>query len=635
MSQWADARRQLSSEASAEPGQWRTARAEYQREMMDVVNDPMVLDVVFMTSAQIGKSEILNNITGYFIDYDPCPILFLQPTVEMAEAFSKDRIAPMLRDSPSLSEKVARATSRDSGNTVLHKQFQGGQLTLAGANSPASLASRPIRILLADEIDKYPISAGTEGDPISLAEKRTNNFWNRKRVKVSTPTVKGASRIEAAFSESDQRYFYVPCPHCQEMQSLKWANVKWPPNEPERASYFCPHCAAEWSDGQKTDAIAQGKWRGSQPFKGIAGFHISELYSPWSSLARIAIEFLAAKDNPSRLQTWVNTCLGEVWESSKDEVEPGILMQRGEPYPLNFVPSGGLLLTAGVDVQGDRLEIYYWAYGEGQESWVVARERLDGDPAREVVWSQLLDYLERPIDHELGAQVVPRTVCIDSGGMHTQEVYTFCRLNAMRRTPYGLQQILAIQGQRFSDKPIMGKPSLRDISKGGRLVKNGIKLWPVGSSQAKKVLYARINIELPGPGYVHTSSALTEDFYDQLTAERLVTKYVKGFARQEWLLPAGRRNEALDCAVYALAAAHQLGLPRFREGDWNKARVRLTTKAPPVAATTDLAALVPVDPKPLPVAPAAPPPPATTRVAAPRRVILRPPQRRPNFTNNW
>jgi len=595
--------------------------------MMDVVNDPMVQDVVFMTSAQVGKSEILNNISGYFIDYDPCPILFLQPTVEMAEAFSKDRIAPMLRDSPSLSEKVARATSRDSGNTVLHKQFQGGQLTLAGANSPASLASRPIRVLLADEIDKYPISAGTEGDPISLAEKRTNNFWNRKRVKVSTPTVKGASRIEAAFAESDQRYFYVPCPHCTEMQTLKWANVKWPPNEPERASYFCPHCAAEWSEGQKVEGVATGEWRASVPFRGVAGFHISELYSPWSSLARIAKEFLAAKDNPTRLQTWVNTCLGEVWESSKDEVEPGVLMQRAENYPLNFVPSGGLMLTAGVDVQGDRLEVYYWAYGEGQESWIVARDRLDGDPAREVVWGQLLESLERPIDHELGAQVVPRTVCIDSGGMHTQEVYTFCRLNAMRRTPYGLQQILAIQGQRYADKPIMGKPKLRDISKGGRLVTGGVKLWPVGSTAAKKVIYARINIALPGPGYVHTSSALTEDFYDQLTAERLVTKYVKGFATQEWLLPNGRRNEALDCAVYALAAAHQLGLPRFRAGDWAKARARLTKDAASAPASDTAPPAAPIE------SPIEAPPPMLPKPA--RMVQVMRPQRRPNFTNNW
>jgi phage terminase large subunit GpA-like protein len=258
---------------------------------------------------------------------------------------------------------------------------------------------------------------------------------------------------------------------------------------------------------------------------------------------------------------------------------------------------------------------------------------LDGDPAREVVWAQLLELLDRPIDHELGAQIVPRTVCIDSGGMHTQEVYTFCRLNAVRRTPYGVQQILAIQGQRYADKPIMGKPGLRDISKGGRMVKGGVKLWPVGSTAAKKVIYARINIELPGPGYVHTSSALTEDFYDQLTAERLITKYVKGFATQEWLLPAGRRNEALDCAVYALAAAHQLGLPRFGAGDWNKARSRLT-KGEAIAAAvpaTDAAPAKQLMDKPPPLEATAPPPPRVL----PRQVPVRPPQRRPNFTNNW
>jgi phage terminase large subunit GpA-like protein len=558
---------------------------------MDVVTRLDVREIVLMFSAQVGKTEMLLNIIGFLIEHEACPILSVQPTLEMAEAFSKDRLAPMLRDSFSLRDKVADPRSRDSGNTVLHKQFLGGHITLAGANSAASLASRPIRVVLADEVDRYPISAGTaktgdgrftgEGDPLALAEKRTATFWNRKIVKVSTPTIKDISRIEMAYKESDQRRYFVPCNHCGEFQILVWAQVVWSPAPPEEASYYCVHCGARWSESERQRAVRNGQWRSSQPFKGIAGFHLNALYSPWTKLGELAVEFVNAKGHPERLKTFINTALGEVWDEAHDAKDPQVLRDRAEDYNLGEAPAGALLITAAVDVQGDRLECYTWAYGEGEESWCIDFKAFYGDPIRPLVWDQLLEHLTKPIQHAEGALSVPRTVAIDSGGHHTQVVYSFCRRHATRRTENGLQQILAVKGQSIQSKAIMGKPTLQDIDLNGDKIARGVHLWPVGTHAAKQLIYARLNIDVPGKGYVHTTRALPEDFWDQLIAERLVTKFIRGYPTLEWNIAKGKRNEALDCAVYAYAAAIQLGLLRVRPIDWKRLREKMTVGRSP------------------------------------------------------
>ena len=309
VSEWADKFRKLSPESSAEPGQWRTSRAEYQRGIMDAVNDPAVVEVVIMSSAQTGKTESLNNIVAYYITQDPSPMLLLQPTLEMSEAYSKDRLAPMVRDCPNLLDKIGDPRSRKTDNTLLHKTFPGGHITLAGANSPASLASRPVRIVLCDEVDRYPASAGTEGDPVNLAKKRTVTFWNRKLLLTSTPTVKGSSRIEQAFLASDQRRYFVDCPHCQHEQVLVWAGVKWE-DDPKAAWYECGNCNRPINNGQKLEMIRGGRWKATAEFKGVAGFHLNELYSPWRTFGDVAGDFLKAKDNPQQLKVWVNTSLG-------------------------------------------------------------------------------------------------------------------------------------------------------------------------------------------------------------------------------------------------------------------------------------------------------------------------------------
>lgn len=573
--QWANDYLHLSPEDSAEPGRYSTDRAPYQLGILEAISDPANQTVVLMTSAQIGKTSVLKAILGYHIHQDPAPILLLQPTLEMAETFSKDRLAPMVRDTPALRGRIKDARSRDSGNTLLHKSFPGGHITMAGANSPASLASRPIRVVLADEVDRYPASAGTEGDPVNLARKRTTTFWNRKIVLTSTPTIKDVSRIEAAFAESDQRHYYVPCPHCGQMDTLKWPHVKWPEGRPKDAYYACPHCGGVIHDADKPQMLAAGQWRAHAQFAGVAGFHIWEAYSPWVSFAKIAEDFLSAKRSPETLKTWVNTSLGETWEDQAGERIVGeTLRSRAEPYPILTVPRGAGIVTAGVDVQDNRLAVSLWAWGPGEEAWLVYWGELFGDPAQDALWHELDALLARPLAREDGNEMMVLAAAVDSGGHHTQAVYDYCRQRASRH-------VLAIKGMSTPGKPPIGRPSVLDVNHRGKTIKRGVQLWPVGADTVKGTLYARLRIADPGPGYVHFPIGIDGEFYEQLTAEKLVTRYHKGFPRREWVLRDGARNEALDCFVYAYAAAHYAGITRI---DWDKL---LDGRAPPQPKTTE------------------------------------------------
>lgn len=557
VSEWADAERKLSPEASAEPGQWSTARAEYQRSLLDAANDPRVHTVVGMLGSQLGKSEILLNVVGYFIAHNPAPILLLQPTLEMAETFSKDRIAPMLRDTPCLRGLVRDARSRDSGNTLLHKQFPGGHITLAGANSPASLASRPIRVVLCDEVDRYPASAGTEGDPVSLARQRAATFWNRKVMLFSSPTVRGVSRIEKAFATSDQRRYFIPCPACRAFQVLEWRQVRWPKDRPEAAVYACSGCGAEWSDGRRLAAIARGEWRASARFTGTAGFHLSALASPWSRLGELAREFIEAKDHRETLQTFTNLKLAELWEGERGEsLAWETLRARAEPYEPLTIPDARIgLLTAGVDVQDDRLAVLVLGFARGEESWVVYFDEIIGDTVADDVWRELDELLARRFPHPSGGELSIRCGAVDSGGHRTQRVYEYARTCSPR--------VIAVKGSNQPGRPVIGRPTPQEVTWSGRKIPHGVRLWPVGSDTAKAELYARLRLEEPGPRFIHFPASLTADFYEQLTAERLVTRYTRGVPHLEWHLPPGRRNEVLDAFVYAYAAAMRAGLTRL------------------------------------------------------------------------
>jgi len=374
----------------------------YQREIMDAITDTSTEEVVLIMAAQTGKTEIFNNAVGYYIHQDPSPIMMVQPTKEMAEAWSKDRLVPMIRDTPVLNELIRVDNKRDGENTILHKRFPGGNITIAGANSPSSLASRPKRVMILDEVDRYPKSAKKEGRPSKLAIKRTTTFWNRKILKSSSPTIRGESEIEDDYENSDQRKFWVKCPHCGEMQKMVFEQLKWPDGEPEKAAYVCAHNGCIIHDGDKYYMLANGEWRAEAPFKGIAGFHLSSLYSPWVTSAAFAAKFVEYKRDPETLKVFINTELAETYEENLDGegIEEDRLLNRVEDY--QGAPEGVLLVTMSVDVQDDRLELEILGWGMGEETWSIDYRVIHGDPGTKEVWDDLDDILETRIPHAGG-----------------------------------------------------------------------------------------------------------------------------------------------------------------------------------------------------------------------------------------
>lgn len=547
VSEWADRFRYLPSESAAEAGKWRTDRAEYLRGPMDAFSDPTVEMIAVMKSAQTGFTEFILNAIGYRADRDPGPMLAIQPTDGFAEVFSKDRLAPTIRDSPVLREKIADPKGRDSGNTIFHKKFPGGQLSIVSAQSPADLAGRPVRDVLFDEVDRYPASAGSEGDPVDLGTARTKTFWNHKIVLVSTPTIKGLSRIDKAYEETDKRVFEVPCPHCGHAHVLRWGNVVWPKGEPEKAMCLCPSCNKTFTNSQKNAAVRRGKWRATAPFKGKAGFWINEIYSPWTTLAQMATRFLTVKDDPARLQVFVNTALAECWDGEGETISDADLLARSEKFAA-AMPARALVLTAGVDTQPDRLEVEIVGWGAGEESWSVDYRVLYGDPdipegEAGSPWDALVDLLRKPVRHEWGVDVAISATCIDTGGHNTQAVYGFVRRHKF-------DKIFGIKGKGGANIPIVSSPQRKRTGK----IKRPIDLYTVGVDQAKDTIMKRLTIKEPGPGFCHFPFGRDADWFRQLTVEKRVTKYKKGFPKREWVKPDGARNEALDCRVYAFAA---------------------------------------------------------------------------------
>jgi phage terminase large subunit GpA-like protein len=548
ISEWADQNRVLSSESSAEPGQWSTSRAEYQRGIMDAISDISTEQITIIASAQVGKTEMLNNAVGYYVDKDPCPILMLQPTVEIARSWMTDRLMPMMRDTPCLQGRLLEG--KDNGNTAHHRAFPGGHITMVGANSAAGLASRPIRIVLLDEVDRYPLSAGKEGDPSKLAIKRTTTFWNRKIVRCSTPTVAGLSKIDTAFKQSDMRYYYVPCPHCGEFQRLKWSQVKWNKDETNNgiaktAVYVCEHCGACWNDVERWHSIGLGEWRATKHFNGHAGFALWEGYSPWVKLEEIVQTFLDAKDDPEELKTFINTSLGEVWEDKGERVDEDKLVSRRETY--TKAPAEVVVITAGVDVQDNRLEIERIGWTVNNQSYGLGKKIILGDPGAERIWEELDELLQTPIEHELVGEMSISACCIDSGYL-TQMVGKFCQERWNRR-------VWAVKGMAGEGRPIIRKAP-------GKLKKTNLDFFLVGTDSIKDVIYSRLKLEDPqAPGYCHFNLEYDENHFLQLTAEEAKISYIKGRKIRYYTMRPGRkRNEALDIFGYSLAALEGLKL---------------------------------------------------------------------------
>ena len=566
---WADAHRRLPTKGAGEPGPWRTTRVPYSAEIMECLSaEHPAKRVVFMKSVQSAGTEIGNNWVGWFIDTQKAPMMVVQPTLDMAERWSKQRLASMIEDAPTLRAKIAPARARDSGNTTLLKEWPGGVMVISGANSGASLRSMPARYLFLDEVDAYPAELEGEGDPISMAEARTTTFPRRKVFLVSTPTIESLSRINKEWLASDQRRYHVPCPHCGHEQHLVWDNLRWPKGQPELAVYHCADCGVGIEEHHKTAMLAAGRWVATHPERAVAGFHINGLYTPiglgytWAELAALWLD--SVKD-PARIKTFVNLRLGEVVADPNEKLSEDDLAARASDYDPRTIPPGCLLLTAGIDVQKDRFAILVIGHGRAGQQWVIDYNELPADPTTDAGWEALDAFLAPPFINSRGLPMKISMAAIDSGYL-TDHVLAYTRLRRGR--------VIAVKGASSPGKPIINRPSKLDVTVRGRTIKHGAEGWLVGADTAKHVLFAVLTADgkrpLEADRMIRFPQGLDASFYSQLAAE------VWDPNRRKWV-KVRPRNEALDTWCYALAAAHHpsLRVHVWREPQWARLEAAL------------------------------------------------------------
>jgi len=517
------------------------------------------------------NTELANNFLFCVAHLYPGPCLMAQPTDDMMKKHSKKKIAPSVASMPCLTGIIKKVRSRTSGNTLLLKEFPGGSWTFTGSNSPASARSDSIRYLVLDDLDGFAQDAGDEGAPHDLLKKRTDAFGSKKKIYInSTPTVAGISHIEKEFDESSQGLFYVPCPHCGEMQFLEFGGIGFEYGIKFKRDhdgqiidtwYKCKFCKKRIDEWQKTEMMAKGEYVHKFPERKKRGFKINSLYSPlgWLSWQQVAEEFIKAaaalkKGNSLPMKVWVNTRAAEPYEEDGEQPEWTNLMTRAEPYKILTIPQGGCILCAGVDTQDNRLEFLLKAYGKDEENWTIYQTALYGDPDLPDVWEQLDDLLNRSYKHASGAELHILSMGIDTGGHKTQAVYNYCR----KRGP----KVFALKGSSSLGKPILNRPSSQDVDFLGHKIPNGVELWNIGVDTAKGTIYNRLKILEHGPGFYHFPMGLDEEFYRQLTAEKLVKKFIDGYPRYRWI-KTRERNDVLDCDVYCLAAAYKAGIVRI------------------------------------------------------------------------
>ncbi len=585
VSQWADEHRRLGTKAGKAPARWRTATTPYLREIMDALSPySRYHRVVFMSGTQLGKTETGLNWLGYIIHHAPAATLVMRPTQPEARRFSRQRLEPMIQTTEIIRDAVRKPRSREGGNSLLTKEFDGGVMFLVGSNSASEVKSMPIRNLFCDEVEEFPQDLDDQGDPIALAEKRQVGpvFARRKVYLVSTPTVKDVSRIEREYLATDQRRYFIPCPACGHMDFLTWQGrdwlgsdkgshhrIQWEEGKPETAAMVCAACGSIVEEWRKAWMLERGEWRPTAECEpGVIGFHLAALYSPlgWFPWWKAASEFLKAKDDGLRMKTWVNTVLGETFEERAERVEPEGLLARAERYPAE-VPQGVGVLVASVDVQGDRLECAVKGYGAGEESWLIAFSQFHGDPGRDQVWLDLDRFLRQEFTHESGQKVPIACVAVDSGGHHSEQVYRFCRARLERR-------VFAVRGGAERGKPVVGRPSDNN--------RYHAKLFTLCVDTAKETIYSRLRIGAPGPGYCHMPEWIDAEYVEQLTAEKAIRKWAKNRGTvREWI-KTRERNEALDLEVYCLAALYILGPALVRSLPERAAALGRSAEAPAV-----------------------------------------------------
>lgn len=570
-SEWMDQYYELPAETTREHGRYRISRTPYLREIVDCFSPRSpVRHVVTQKGGQLGFSTGLRGLIGCIMHNTPGPMMCVNPTIEATEDVSKDHISPMIQAIPELAALVRENRSRASGNTILEKKFRGGFLKMSGANSAVSLRAKAIRFLLRDEIDAYPDDVDGEGDPLALSEERTNTFTSTKKIlDISTPTIKGASKIEELYLLSDQRRYFIPCPECRHLDYLTWRDVthhsiEFDEAHPELAHMVCSSCHASIEERHKPWMLAEkghgglAEWRPTAESDGrLRGYHLSGLYSPrgWLPWEELVRRFLRAKKDRSLLKVWVNVGLGETWEEESDlPPKEDVILGRAEKYPAE-VPAGVGALVLAVDVQADRLEWIVKGYGADEESWLIARSAIPGDPEKDDVWEDLDRVRRQTWQHESGQKLHVDVVTIDSN-FKSDRVYKYCRMHSG-------QQVYAVRGGSLYGVPLVGRPTANNAYRA--------RLYTLCTGTGKDTIYARLKIArprpgTPEPGYMHFPEWIDRDYVEQLTSERWFPKWIprQGSVR-EWKKLEGRRNEALDCEVYALAGLHIRGLGFVRD----------------------------------------------------------------------
>lgn len=559
VTEWAERNRRLSAESAAEPGPWRTERTPYLREPMNAWTDPKVRHIVMVAASQVGKSEFLNNCIGYVIDQDPGSILFIHPTTIDAKEYSKLRIAPMIRDCPTLRAKVSDPKSRDSGNTILQKTYPGGILTMCGSTEAHALASKPIRYVLGDERDRWALSAGNEGDPWGLAMARQTTFYNAKSGEASTPTVKNASAIEASYATGTMERWKSRCPHCGEYHEIRWADIRFDYDEKLIAGnktykvrdiyYICPGCGCISTELEMKNAPA--RWEADNPDaydQGTRSFWLNAFVSKWASWESIILKYLEAIGNSRKMQVVYNTCFGELWEDRGDLQDEDSLMARREEYHAEL-PDGVLVLTAGVDTQDDRMEYEIIGHGHFGETWGIEKGLIMGRPDDDATWTKLDEMVfDRVLHFENGIGLKMSMAFVDEGGHFTQDVRLRCRERIGKK-------VFCIKGMPGPDKPYTAPPKQMKIVVKGRTIG---KCWQyqLGVDAGKQIIMDNLAVQTPGSKYCHfpRRDDYGSAYFAGLLSERLVYKQNK---RQPWQwekIPGHERNEVLDCRNYAMAA---------------------------------------------------------------------------------
>lgn len=562
---------------------------------MDAFSDPLVRQVSVMSSAQVAKTTILENVAGYHIHHDPCPILMLFPDQKMADEFSKDRLTPMVRDTPALSGLMTHVMSKKNGNTTMHKTFPGGQLTIGWASSVSALAGRPARLVLGDEVDRYLTKVGREGDPVRLILKRLTAFWNSKAGFFSTPTIEGASRIETLYNESDRSVYETPCTKCGEYFVLQFEHLKWEEGRAfvgadgramrraKSAWFECPCCKHRIEEADRKQMVAHGRWRAQGEFNGHKGFWLWEGISPFSSALKIADQWLGALGSLEEQKTVVNTVLGRTWRESGEAPDEEKLLSRCESYSLGTAPAGVLFLTLGCDVQPDRLEVQVVGWGRGYQSWLVDYVVFAGDTSQveSDPWNRLTGMLSSTYTHDSKAQMSIQMAAVDSG-FNANVVYDWARRHSPNR-------VMVVKG--YAHGNLLGIPTSAQVTSKGKRLKRGVQLWPMNMSLAKAELYGWLRQPRPAEGEPSPSGRchfpqMGIEWFRQLVAEQCVRRIDPRtkVARMEWV-KVRERNEVLDTRNLNRGAAERLGISRFGERQWKELERQLA--ASPVVETVE------------------------------------------------